>query len=69
MEGGPSGDCPSLDKRRDRRGAASGGFNGFSGLTGTLSEPCLAADVASLVLASGSCCSTDFASSLSASGR
>lgn len=22
VEGGPSGDCPSLDRRRDRRGAA-----------------------------------------------
>lgn len=28
VEGGPSGDCPSLERRRERRGAADGASAG-----------------------------------------
>lgn len=48
MEGGPNGDCPSLERRRERRGAASGAFEGSAGFVGTFSGPGSGTDVASL---------------------
>lgn len=55
-EGGPSGDCPSLERRRERRGAAGVASEGSVGFAATFSGHGSGRDGASLVGASGFCC-------------
>lgn len=52
--GGPGGDCPSLDRRRERRGAAA--FAGSVGFVPAFSGHGSGAADESRVCASGSCC-------------
>lgn len=56
VEGGPSGDCPSLERRRERRGAAGVASEGSAGFVATFSGHGSGTDDASLVGASGFCC-------------
>lgn len=64
VEGGPSGDCPSLDKRRERRGAVCCASEVSAGFVATFSGDGTGADDTVHVWASGSCCgSTGWTSS------
>lgn len=49
MEGGPSGDCPSLERRRERRGAANDASEGSSGFAGAFSGHGFGTDDASQI--------------------